>query len=236
MAKEIKESRNIKLKKASLFKRAVAYFIDLFIVSFVITFAFGEKLASIIENSSFDLFSTSSEIMFLSTVFSISLFFYFVLSEFLTFQTIGKNIMNLHIIPLNYYLLFNSKMNSKSNLFDFNFMNRDSKITPIKKSYRKKSGTTNKDGKKNKDKKEKDGLSEDDYKLTKKIALLSNLFNGNLSVLSSISRSLYLLPLFSFISTFDFVFIFFTRFNQRIFEVLSKTMVVEFSYEEELVI
>lgn len=227
MAKEIKESKNMKIKKASLFKRGVAYFIDLFIVSIIISIAFGDKIVNIVESSDFSIFSTSSELMFLSTAFSISLFLYFVLSEFLTFQTIGKSIMNIHIIPVNYFLLFNSKLDGSGNFFDFNFMKNDSEITPLKKK--------SKQAKENK--KEKDSnVDKEKYEFTKKIALLTNLFNGNLSVLSSISRSLYLLPLFSFISTFDFLLIFFTKFNQRIFEMLSKTMVVEFSYEEEFIL
>ncbi len=221
MAKEIKEDKKIRLKKASLFKRFIAYLIDITIINLIVTFALGDRLIELLDGS-FNIFSPSSEILFYTTIFSLAMFIYFTLSEFFTFQTIGKSIMNLHVIPINYYYLFNSDISKK--VFDFNPLESDSKITQIKKDDKKS---------KKEDKNSSDDSNED---LSKKITLLSGLFRGNLSVLSSIIRSIYLLPLFSFISTLDFLFIFFTRLNQRILEFASKTVVVEFSYEEELVI
>lgn len=91
---------------AVLWKRGVAFIIDLFIINFIIIGPFRSIIQKLIPSDSFsETYSyiqqnpaLSNKIMALSIVIGVLILLYFMLFEYKLKQTIGKMIMNVYVI------------------------------------------------------------------------------------------------------------------------------------------
>lgn len=221
MAKELKEEKRLLLKNASLFKRLFAYLIDIFIVSFFAMFFLRDKFSvSFSQLALFDMNNIAPEFLNLSYYLSFSLFFYFVMCELFTKQTIGKTILNLYVVSIDQLISFNDKINNYMRLNKNKSSVKNKKIAKEDNSLLKKDIVRN----------------EADNEIKVNANDFNNLFIGKLGFFQGIIRSLYLIPFFSFISSFDIISIFFTKHKQRIFEYISGSTVVEVSYEEHFLV
>src|SRR3989338_11165697 len=89
----------------SIWKRSLAYIIDLFLVNFVVTIPFSKNINNLSIN--FDLlFAPNNNNLFLISLFVIfSLLFYFSVLEYKTGQTLGKMLMKIYTVSLNRFLI-----------------------------------------------------------------------------------------------------------------------------------
>ncbi|MEM4397999.1 MAG: RDD family protein, partial [Candidatus Woesearchaeota archaeon] len=189
------------LNKASLFKRIIAFILDLFIIQILLSplsvlienkFQFGNDF-----NQNFNLLYNNpnvlSDLMFITFIIFLIMFFYFVYFEYKLGKTPGKLILGLRVI--------NEKSNENNLLKK---TDENSEIEEKQKDY----------------KNIKDNITDKNIKeISKK--------ESSINIFQSILRNLFLIPLFPFylLWIIDPIYLLITK--TRLSEKYSKTLLIE---------
>ena len=93
------------MQPAPLYKRIIAYLIDLAIVSFIITSPFNSLLSSLIPTNFSEFYTAltsmfSVKVMIISLILRIFAILYWSILEFKIQQTLGSLIMGISVMPL----------------------------------------------------------------------------------------------------------------------------------------